>query len=125
LQAFRYQLKDAIEEKLPHIPSPMLVVRGQHDPIWLLPWAVEMARRLPQDRLVEIPAVARTLVYAAPEQLAQVPGSSWTRQMPPGPKRQIRPSGARARPRLTRVSRGGDADDQGQRPLGAGPNHGR
>jgi 2-hydroxy-6-oxonona-2,4-dienedioate hydrolase len=72
LQTFRYQLKDAIEQKLPRIPAPVLVVRGQRDPICRLPFVVEMARRLPQGRLVEIPAVAHTLVYTAPEQLAQV-----------------------------------------------------
>jgi 2-hydroxy-6-oxonona-2,4-dienedioate hydrolase len=72
LQTFRYQLKDPIEQKLPRIAAPVLVVRGQLDPICRLPWAAAMARRLPQGRLVEIPAVAHTLVYTAPEQLAQV-----------------------------------------------------
>lgn len=72
LQTFRYQLKDPIEQKLPRIPAPVLVVRGQRDPICRLPWAAEMTRRLPQGRLVEIPAVAHTLVYTAPEQLARI-----------------------------------------------------
>ena len=71
-RTFRYQLKDPIEQKLPRIPAPVLVVRGQRDPICRLPWAAEVARRLPQGSLVEIPGVAHTLVYTAPEQLAQV-----------------------------------------------------
>ena len=71
-QTFRYQLKDPIEQKLPRIPAEVLVVRGQLDPICQLGWAAEVAGLLPQGRLVEIPAVAHTLVYTAPEQLAQV-----------------------------------------------------
>jgi 2-hydroxy-6-oxonona-2,4-dienedioate hydrolase len=71
-QTFRYQLKDPIEQKLPRIAAPVLVVRGQRDPICQLPWATQVADRLRQGRLVEIPAVAHTLVYTAPEQLATV-----------------------------------------------------
>ena len=71
-QTFRHQLKDSIERKLPRIPAPVLVVRGQRDPICRLPWVTEVAGLVPQGRLVEIPAVAHTLVYTAPEQLAEV-----------------------------------------------------
>ena len=71
-QTFRYQLKDPIEQKLPRIPAEVLVVRGQLDPICQLGWAAEVAGLLPQGRLVEIPAVAHTLVYTAPEQLATI-----------------------------------------------------
>jgi pimeloyl-ACP methyl ester carboxylesterase len=72
LQTFRYQLQDPIERKLPRIAAPVLVVRGRHDPICRLRWAAQVSALLPQGRLVEIPAVAHTLVYTAPEQLAQV-----------------------------------------------------
>jgi 2-hydroxy-6-oxonona-2,4-dienedioate hydrolase len=72
LQTFRYQLQDPIENKLPRIPAEVLVVRGQLDPICRLRWAAEVAGLLPQGRLVEIPAVAHTLVYTAPQQLAEV-----------------------------------------------------
>jgi 2-hydroxy-6-oxonona-2,4-dienedioate hydrolase len=72
LQTFRHQIRDPIERKLPLIRAPTLVVRGQHDPICRLPFAKEVTRRLPRGRLVEIPEVAHTLVYTAPEQLAQV-----------------------------------------------------
>jgi 2-hydroxy-6-oxonona-2,4-dienedioate hydrolase len=71
-QTFRYQPQDPIEQKLPRIPAPVLVVRGQIDPICRLRWAVEVAGCLPQGRLVEIPAIAHTLVYTAPEQFGQV-----------------------------------------------------
>ena len=72
LPTFRYQLKDPIEQKLPRIAAPVLVVRGQRDPICRARWAADVAGRLPRGRLVEIPAVAHTLVYTAAERLAQV-----------------------------------------------------
>jgi 2-hydroxy-6-oxonona-2,4-dienedioate hydrolase len=72
LQTFRHQLRDPIERKLSRIRAPTLVVRGQRDPICPLDFAEDIARRLPRGRLVEIPEVAHTLVYTAPEQLAQV-----------------------------------------------------
>ena len=69
---FRYQLKDPIEQKLPHIHAPTLVVRGQLDPICRLDWAEEVTRRLPDGRLVEIPKVSHTLCWTSPVELAGV-----------------------------------------------------
>jgi len=69
---FRASLRDHLEDKLPHITVPVLVVRGECDPICPAAWADEVARHLPDGRLVEIPAVAHTLVFTAPEQLASV-----------------------------------------------------
>lgn len=71
-RTFRHSLQDRIEDKLPHIAAPVLVVRGQCDPICRAPWVAEITRRLPDGRLVEIPAVAHTLCYAAPVELARV-----------------------------------------------------
>src|SRR5918911_1358680 len=50
-------------------PAPVLVVRGQCDPICRAPWAAEVARLLPNGRLVEIPAVAHTLCFTSPVEL--------------------------------------------------------
>jgi pimeloyl-ACP methyl ester carboxylesterase len=72
LQTFRHSLRDPIEAKLPRIRCPVLVVRGELDPICRQPWAEEVAARIPHGRLVEIPAVAHTLVFTAPAQLAAV-----------------------------------------------------
>jgi len=72
LWTFHYQLQDPIEAKLPRIEAPVLVVRGQCDPICRAGWAAEVARRLPDGRLVEIPRVAHTLCYTAPDELAGV-----------------------------------------------------
>lgn len=72
LRTFRLELLDRLEDQLPRVAAPTLVVRGQHDPICREPWAEEVARLLPDGRLVLIPGVAHTLVYTAPEQLAAV-----------------------------------------------------
>jgi pimeloyl-ACP methyl ester carboxylesterase len=72
LRTFRLGLFDRIEDKLPHITAPTLIVRGQYDPICRDAWAVDMSRLLPDGSLVLIPGVAHTLVFTAPEQLAMV-----------------------------------------------------
>lgn len=72
LRTFRLSLLDRLEDKLPKMTMPVLVVRGQFDPICNGRWAEQVARLLPDGRLVEIPGVAHTLIYTAAEQLAWV-----------------------------------------------------
>jgi 2-hydroxy-6-oxonona-2,4-dienedioate hydrolase len=72
LKTFRYALEDHIEEKLPQVRVPTLVVRGSRDPIVPQRWAEEAARLLPEGRLVVIPGMPHTLVYDAPRELARV-----------------------------------------------------
>lgn len=69
---FRKSLQDHIEDKLPLIRAPTLVVRGQYDPICRESWAEAAADALPDGRLVIIPGVAHTLVFTSPRQLAAV-----------------------------------------------------
>ena len=70
LMTFHYSLVDPVEEKLPLIRAPTLVVRGEKDPICRQDWAEEVTRRLPRGELTIIPEVAHTLCYTAPVQLA-------------------------------------------------------
>ena len=70
LRTFHYSLKDAIEERLPQVRAPVLVVRGERDPICRADWARSLADLAAQGSLVELPAVAHTLVYTAPVALA-------------------------------------------------------
>jgi 2-hydroxy-6-oxonona-2,4-dienedioate hydrolase len=72
LWSFCHQLTDRIEDKAPRIQAPVLVVRGEHDPIANQRWCEEIARLCPQGRLVIIPGVAHTLCYTAPVELAAV-----------------------------------------------------
>ncbi len=71
---FQHALEDRMEEKLPHLRVPTLVVRGDRDPIVPQRWAERAARLLPEGkgRLVVVPGAAHTMNYAAPSELARV-----------------------------------------------------
>lgn len=71
-ETFRYALQDRIEEKLPRLKAPALVVRGSRDPIVLQRWAVEASRLLSAGRLVVIPGAPHTLVYNKLRELARM-----------------------------------------------------
>lgn len=73
IESIRYNLLgDRIEEKLPHVRAPTLVVRGERDSIVPQRWAEEATRLLPCGRLVVIPGVAHTINYSAPREFARV-----------------------------------------------------
>src|SRR5207248_912050 len=61
-----YLLQDRPEDKLPLVRVPTLVVRGERDDIAPQRWVEEVARLVPQGRLVVIPNGVHTLNYAAP-----------------------------------------------------------
>lgn len=67
VQTVKMALKDRIEDKLPHIVAPSLVIRGEHDPIVPQRWAEEVCRLLPHGQLAVIPGGAHTLNYTAPD----------------------------------------------------------
>jgi 2-hydroxy-6-oxonona-2,4-dienedioate hydrolase len=71
-QTFGYALQDRIEEKLPHVRQPTLVVRGGRDPIVSERWAEEVNSLLPESRLVVLPKAAHGVNYNSPEELALV-----------------------------------------------------
>jgi pimeloyl-ACP methyl ester carboxylesterase len=72
LETFRHALWDRIEDRLPHVTAPALVVRGALDPIVPQEWAEEAARLLPHGRLIVVPGAAHTLNYNAPDQTARI-----------------------------------------------------
>lgn len=72
LRTLRYMLEDRIEEKLPRVSVPLLVVRGSRDPIVPQRWAEEATALLPRGRLVVVPGAGHTMSYAAPLELARV-----------------------------------------------------
>ncbi|MGQ0751733.1 MAG: alpha/beta fold hydrolase [Betaproteobacteria bacterium] len=59
-------LRDRIEERLPRVIAPTLVVRGTEDPLVPHAWAKRAASLLPHGTLHEIPHVAHTINYTAP-----------------------------------------------------------
>ena len=65
-------LADKIEEKLPYIQAPTLVVRGSNDPVVPQRWAEEVTRLLPHGSLRVIPGAAHTINYSAPVEFVRV-----------------------------------------------------
>ena len=72
IATFRHAVRDRIEDKLPRLDVPALVVRGTRDPIVPQRWAHEAARLLPQGRLVVVPGGAHTMNFTSPDDLARV-----------------------------------------------------
>lgn len=63
---FRHAMADAIEDKLPFLTAPTLVVRGTRDPIVTPRWAREVADLLPDGRLVELPGATHAINHEMP-----------------------------------------------------------
>jgi pimeloyl-ACP methyl ester carboxylesterase len=63
LATLRHMLTDSIENRLPHCPATILVIRGHRDPIVPHDWAAEVARLVPDARLHEIPGAPHVVQY--------------------------------------------------------------
>jgi 2-hydroxy-6-oxonona-2,4-dienedioate hydrolase len=63
---------DRIEDKLPRISAPALVVRGEHDHVVPQQWAEEVARRLGAGEVRVIPGTGHAPNYSAADQLMRV-----------------------------------------------------
>ena len=71
LRTFRHAADDRIEEKLPKLRAPTLVVHGTRDPIVPERWAREVADLLPDGRLVVVPGAAHAVNYNDASELAR------------------------------------------------------
>jgi 2-hydroxy-6-oxonona-2,4-dienedioate hydrolase len=71
LRSFMYQITDRIEDKAPLVQAPTLVMRGDLDPIAHQEFCDLLVDLLPRGRLYLIPGEAHTLVFTAPEPLAE------------------------------------------------------
>jgi 2-hydroxy-6-oxonona-2,4-dienedioate hydrolase len=67
-ETMKMVLADRIEARLPHIQAPVLVVRGEKDPVVPQRWAEEVTRLLPRGELVVIPGCPHTLNYSSPRE---------------------------------------------------------
>jgi pimeloyl-ACP methyl ester carboxylesterase len=72
IQTIRLTLKDRVEEKLPYIQAPTLIVRGNLDPVVPDQWAREATSLLPRGELKIIEGAAHTLNYSEPDKFAEV-----------------------------------------------------
>ncbi len=64
LRTLHYALIDRIEEKLPAMPMPTLIVRGSQDPIVPQRWVEELVGLLPDGRLSVVPGAPHALNYS-------------------------------------------------------------
>jgi pimeloyl-ACP methyl ester carboxylesterase len=69
---FGYAIQDRVEERLPGVRAPALVVRGRLDAVVPERWAKEVNRLLPTSRLVVIQSAGHAVNHNSPEQLTQV-----------------------------------------------------
>jgi pimeloyl-ACP methyl ester carboxylesterase len=69
-RALRRVLADRIEDSLPRISVPALVIHGAHDAIAPGRWASEVSRRLPAGHLHVVPGVAHGVGTLAPRAFA-------------------------------------------------------
>jgi pimeloyl-ACP methyl ester carboxylesterase len=66
----RHALADHIEERLPLLAVPTLVLVGERDPIVPRPWAERAARLLPHGRLAVLAGAPHAAPFAAPDAVA-------------------------------------------------------
>ncbi len=71
LQTLRHALEDPIVDKLPRIRVPVLVVRGEDDPIVPQRWTDLAAGLIPHARRVTIPRAAHAVNFSAAEDLVK------------------------------------------------------
>jgi pimeloyl-ACP methyl ester carboxylesterase len=70
LATARMCVRDRIEDKLPAIAAPTLVLAGSRDPVVPLAWARRVAHLLPHGRLVILEGGTHTLNYSYPRSFA-------------------------------------------------------
>lgn len=67
---YRHALRDDLMARMPHIPVPVLVVRGRGDSLASAPWARSLAAAAPAGRCVEIPEVGHDAQFLRPDAVA-------------------------------------------------------
>jgi pimeloyl-ACP methyl ester carboxylesterase len=72
LASFRESMRDRIEDRLPAVAVPALVVRGEQDAIVPQPWAEEVTRLMPQARLATVMGAPHMVPFTAPQELASL-----------------------------------------------------
>jgi pimeloyl-ACP methyl ester carboxylesterase len=71
-QELKAALADRIEEKLPRVTAPGLVVRGERDPLVPQAWAEEVARKLRAGSVRVLQGEGHALNYSAADELMRV-----------------------------------------------------
>ncbi|MCI0438183.1 MAG: alpha/beta hydrolase [Chloroflexi bacterium] len=71
LHVARQAMQNPIEEKLPDLRAPTLVMRGERDPVCPQKWAEQIVSLLPDGRLEAIPGAAHSILRRWPEEFAR------------------------------------------------------
>lgn len=69
IHAFHESLIDRLEDRLPAVAAPTLVVRGELDGLVPSAWAEEVTRLIPDARLVTVPGSPHMIPFKAPDRL--------------------------------------------------------
>ncbi len=72
LATARSALADRIEDRLPLIEQPTLVLRGSHDSFVSAAWAERVAALLPRSRLVVVPGEPHAVHYTRPDLVGEL-----------------------------------------------------
>jgi 2-hydroxy-6-oxonona-2,4-dienedioate hydrolase len=72
LRTFRHCVRHRIEDVLPRVGAPTLVVRGERDPIVPQRWAEEATALLPDGRLVVLPGASHTITNIRPFDMVRI-----------------------------------------------------
>ncbi|MFI7635586.1 alpha/beta fold hydrolase [Nonomuraea sp. NPDC049400] len=70
--SFDAAVRDRVEDKLPHVAVPTLVVRGEFDRLVPQDWAEEVTRRTPRGRLVVVPGAPHMVPFRDPAALVPI-----------------------------------------------------
>lgn len=65
-------LHDHMEEKMPHVEVPVLVARGERDPIATEPWTTRLAALAPHATHAIVPAAAHAANFSSPNELVKI-----------------------------------------------------
>ena len=72
LATCRYALQDDIAARLPHVLVPALVIQGANDHIVTVPWATEVAHRLPRGELQIVADGAHAVHFSQPHIVSEL-----------------------------------------------------
>lgn len=67
----RDALTSPAEHVLPHLDVPVLLLRGERDPVAPQPWIERAASLLPDARTVVVPGAAHGVTYSHPDEVCR------------------------------------------------------
>jgi len=72
IRTLQYAFEDPMEEHLPHVHIPTLVVRGSHDPIVTQDWVEKVTNLLPNSQLVVVQGAGHAVNFNSPDRLVHL-----------------------------------------------------